>query len=137
MSTGPDVSSTITMFNASTSTVNTMWQFFTTVALAVVTYAWKQAPEARGRAKLTLALGFAIFALANHFALARALEGLTAATRSAQQLAQLPEIHPTTRALLEALPQTCATGVRFFQVLLSCAVLLAIYFAHRRDRVTS
>jgi hypothetical protein len=114
--------------------MNTMWQFFTTVALAVVAYAWNQKPEARGRAKLTLALGFTIFALANHFALVRALDILTAATHAAHEVAQSTQIDPTTRGLLKALPETCAFGVRFFQILLSCAVLLAIYFSHRHDR---
>ena len=128
----PDVSLALTMFNTAFGNLNTLWQFFSGVSLAVIGYAWTQKPEARGRAKIALGIGFAIFAVANHVAMTRVLK-LLAASREAARSSAIDDATPI-RSIVAALPQTDPPAVRAFQASLAIGVLVALYFAHRRDR---
>ena len=133
-----ELGAALSLYNAATGNVNSLWAVFIALATAVLTLASGGKWDIGGRRRAILALGFLLFGIANHVAIASTQTLRLAAVQVAHGAAASPDAPGSEpyRAMLRAVAAAPVATVRWVHVAAVCAVLVGIAIMQLRiDRV--
>ena len=124
--TDSDLKTLLDMYNTQVSANNALWTFFSVVALGVLGFVYKGGIEPTSRAaRLTMSLGFLVFAVGHQTVILRAQRLLVATVGFLQSRAA--EVPGGYRPILQAMEATPVWKMQFFHSLLIVGVLAAIW----------
>lgn len=124
----------IDLYNSSATMVSNLWELYAIAALGLLGYLLGTKEALPGRAKLGLAIAFAVFAVSNALALFH-FQAINFSAATAIDHLRFSSTGPDIQTLLSKLSSTSPWATVVLQEVYTLVAIVSIYWVHRDDRL--